>query len=217
MDLEWVLDSVLTLPSGRRLKIHSESDLADAAAEAQAADEAYMTEDLGGWTGGSTWAAGEVLARLLMTLPWAERVRGARVIDLGCGTGLAGVVAAALGAERVSLTDRVLAVAEHNLRANFSAEERERYTASRLSWGDDAAIAALVAEETGGAGFDLILTADTIYAGSPEALLAETVAELAAPEATVLLAAGSIDEGDVSARAGAYVCMGHIRLFRPRF
>ena len=173
MDLEWVLDSVLTLPSGRRLKIHSESDLADAAAEVQAADEAYMTEDLGGWTGGSTWAAGEVLARLLMTPPWAERVKGARVIDLGCGTGLAGVVAAALGAERVSLTDRVLAVAEHNLRANFSAEERERYTASRLSWGDDAAIAALVEEETGGAGFDLILTADTIYAGSPEALLAE--------------------------------------------
>ena len=140
MDLEWVLDSVLTLPSGRRLKIHSESDLADAAAEVQAADDAYMTEDLGGWTGGSTWAAGEVLARLLMTPPWAERVKGARVIDLGCGTGLAGVVAAALGAERVSLTDRVLAVAEHNLRANFSAEERERYTASRLSWGDDAAI-----------------------------------------------------------------------------
>ena len=43
----------------------------------------------GGWTGGSIWESGEVLARVLVS--WSdELVTGKRVLELGTGCGLVG-------------------------------------------------------------------------------------------------------------------------------
>lgn len=65
------------------------------------------------------WPAGLVLAELLAKR-WAEELAGKRVLELGCGLGAVGLVAAKLGA-RVTLADRepealtqALAIAEHN-------------------------------------------------------------------------------------------------------
>ena len=190
------------------------------------ADPEYQTADLGGWTGGSVWESGEVLARLLCSDEYRPLVEGKRVLELGCGTGVVGLTAAALGAEEVRLTDRVLFVAQHNLQTNFpEAEQRQRCRVSRLSWGDAEQIGTLIQWSQGflsaahvavglaealrqGGGFDLIVTADTIYQGddsihgfgrrpdvrSTQQLLADTIAALSTPSTTVLIA--SPDEGE---------------------
>ena len=64
-------------------------------------DVAFQSLDLGGWTGGSVWESGEALARLLVT-EGSSRVVGRRVLELGCGTGLVGLAAAAAGAGAVT-------------------------------------------------------------------------------------------------------------------
>ena len=46
-------------------------------------------------TGGSVWHAGLVLARYLCDHP--ELVRNKNIIEIGCGCGLVGIVAACLG------------------------------------------------------------------------------------------------------------------------
>merc|ERR1719469_112706 len=56
-----------------------------------------------GCTGLRMWSCALLLARELTKAP--ELVAGRRVVELGCGCGLAGVVAALLGAS-VVLTDR---------------------------------------------------------------------------------------------------------------
>ena len=147
----------LRLPTGRRLTVASQGDWDQARDNAwkQSAptpepepratvvtleprtwreDREHIKQDLGGWTGGGVWESAEILARLLMSEGWAERLRGARVCELGCGTGLVGLTAAGMGAE-VTLTDRVLFVAEYNLHTNFQEEEeRARHELRRLQW-----------------------------------------------------------------------------------
>uniref|UniRef100_A0A0G4GHW1 Methyltransferase small domain-containing protein n=1 Tax=Chromera velia CCMP2878 TaxID=1169474 RepID=A0A0G4GHW1_9ALVE len=65
-------------------------------------------------TGRTTWDGSVVLALFLEA--HQELVRGTRVLELGAGTGLVGLSAAALGAEEVVLTD--LAYALPNMRRN---------------------------------------------------------------------------------------------------
>ena len=135
-------------------------------------DVFYYNLDVGPWTGAAIWESGEVLARLLTSsAAWARRLRGARVLELGCGTGLVGLAAAAMGAE-VTLTDRVLACAEHNRDLNFAPPERWRCQLRRLSWGDDDAAADLKSSR---GPFDFIVTSDTLYESSNQEALAATV------------------------------------------
>ncbi|MDP9835872.1 putative nicotinamide N-methyase [Neorhizobium huautlense] len=49
------------------------------------------------------WAGGTVLARHVLDFP--ETVRGRRVLDLGCGSGVVGIAAAKAGAVRVTASD----------------------------------------------------------------------------------------------------------------
>jgi len=65
------------------------------------------------------WAGGVALSKYLLTKP--ELVQGKRVLDFGCGSGLAGVVAAKLGATTVDccdLDELALIAAELNAERN---------------------------------------------------------------------------------------------------
>ena len=65
--------------------------LCDAAADASRGDpDACGDSD---WTRGAVWPGGELLASFLTP----SLVRGRRVLELGCGTGIAGLAAADLG------------------------------------------------------------------------------------------------------------------------
>ena len=125
--------------------------------------------------------------------------QGQRVVDLGCGLGLVGLVAATLLDEtaRVDLTDgdadlvrRAAASAERN-----AAVSGARDVAASVLWWDEApAIAALNATAagsgvSGGGSYDLVLASDCIYengglevaAGMAKAL-AKTARDLLRPE-----------------------------------
>ena len=65
------------------------------------------------------WASGQVLARWLLENP--EVVRGKRVVDFGCGSGVAGIAAALGGADTVvacDLDSQALAATAANARLN---------------------------------------------------------------------------------------------------
>lgn len=100
-------------------------------------------------------------------------LRGKRIIELGAGTGLLGILAARLGAV-VTLTD--LPVAITHLKANVSANTPSSGwpsacpTVCPLSWGEDHLNFA--------SDWDMVLCADIIYLPETFPLLVETLAHL---------------------------------------
>ena len=140
-----------------------------------------------------------------------------RVIDLGCGLGLAGLVAATLLDEtgRVDLTDGdgdVVHRAKLSARANETATRPATVAASVLRWGDENAIAALnqTAKANSEAacfassgsdgernpesvhdgsvgGYDLVLASDCIYENGSDPSIAVAMATVLAKTAAVLL------------------------------
>jgi SAM-dependent methyltransferase len=89
------------------------------------------------------------------------KLRGARVLELGCGHGVPGIVAALKGAAQVTLCDYnpevLTTLAVPNVRANFTTDEaRGKFAYLGGDWGD------LDAHIQPGS-FDLVLAAETIY------------------------------------------------------
>ena len=127
-----------------------------------------------GSTGGALWTAGLALSRYLEHAH-AVSLRGQRVLELGCGTGLAGLVAAALGANAV-LTDiaSVLPLLQSNVDCNAAAVAAGGGTAevAELTWGTTP-----IAVDYG-ASFDLIIAADVIYEPAHVPLLLGVLQEL---------------------------------------
>ena len=87
-------------------------------------------------TGGSVWPAASVLCR------WMAKqtgMRGATVLEIGCGTGAVGLFAAALGASRVVLTDvsdGALENAQRNISVNRSLFGDTDVSTRKLAFGD---------------------------------------------------------------------------------
>lgn len=138
-----------------------------------------------------------------------------RVIDLGCGLGLAGLVAATLLDEtgRVDLTDGdagVVERAKQSAAANSSVTQPATVAASVLWWGDDIAIGNLnnsasttpkVVQSTAGdsvadldtnhqssvGAYDLVLAADCIYENGSDPSIAVGMAKALAKTVAALL------------------------------
>jgi predicted nicotinamide N-methyase len=122
------------------------------------------------------WPSGAVLADQLAG-PLAATIAGRAVIELGCGLGAPGLVAAR-GGGRVVLTDvepDALALADTNARANGLTVEL-----ARLRWGE-------VPDAMRGR-FDVVLGADVTYDARERAPLLATIADLLAPGGVAWLA-----------------------------
>ncbi|KAE9089680.1 hypothetical protein PF005_g20208 [Phytophthora fragariae] len=96
------------------------------------------------WTASRVWEASRFLAERLARFPSAafDVGDGASVLELGSGCGLAGLVAAALGAD-VLLTDQreALELLQRNVEANAASEsERARLRVAEFVWGSDCAL-----------------------------------------------------------------------------
>lgn len=125
------------------------------------------------------WEAATVLARYLGTLDPSALI-GRRAIELGAGTGLAGMVASALGANPVILTDRHTTSAEANLAANrHNIPPSRDVSVSRLEWGQDVSRFRPP--------FELILAADVVYVEDTFPLLIRSLGELSDSNTVILL------------------------------
>ncbi len=89
-----------------------------------------------GQTGQVVWNAGALLAEHMALRLGPNFFAGKRVLELGCGTGLPGIVAARLGASRLVLTDgtaEVLARAKQNAASNLKDVP---WAAQQLNFGE---------------------------------------------------------------------------------
>lgn len=136
-----------------------------------------------GTTGAAVWIAGTALASYLAANP-GRTVSDQTVVELGCGTGLVGIVAARCGAREVILTDGnpdLLERASGNAAVNLpSAGSRVRVRP--LKWGEQ------IESDMRGT-VDVILASDVLYQSSAWRPLASCVAELLRPKIGRLLLA----------------------------
>ena len=126
-------------------------------------------------TGGRVWPGAAAMCQLLLTLQ--PDVKNSHVLELGCGTGAAGLFAAALGAQRVLLTDgqapeTQLAALNGRRHAELLAAGA-RVDARQYRWGQP--VRELL-EVSGG--FDWVLGADILYADEALPPLCDTIRDL---------------------------------------
>jgi predicted nicotinamide N-methyase len=145
-----------------------------------------VAQQFHGTTGPQVWDAGIVLLRFLATAPVAAVLAThPRVVELGSGTGVVGIAAAALGGD-VVMTDlpELLPLLHHNitLNAEIVASAQGSLSAAELRWGKTALPQELVDP-------DLILLSDCVFETAAAQLLVETLEQLCTqPGTTVLLA-----------------------------
>ena len=130
------------------------------------------------WTGGFIWESAPLLASYVSTMS----LTGARVLELGAGTGLVGLAAASTGAAEVVLTDREVHIAAQNRDANIEICRGSRVLVRELQWG----VRLQQAKEELGA-FDVILGSDLLYLPQSHAALAATIDALATGGTQVFL------------------------------
>jgi predicted nicotinamide N-methyase len=105
---------------------------------------------------------------------------GQRVIELGAGTGLVGLVAHALGAKSVMITDRNPQPARHNLKLNTDNLDPHRHVSIReLTWGQDVS--------DFHPPYDVLLAADVVYIEDTFSELIQCIEQLSGVESTILL------------------------------
>ncbi|KAF9076505.1 putative methyltransferase-domain-containing protein [Rhodocollybia butyracea] len=126
--------------------------------------------------GGIVWPAGQILSNYLIKKGPAY-LQGKRVVELGSGTGLVGLTAASLGANKVWITDQkpLLNIMQQNLSMN--SLERN-CSVAELDWGTS--IPHMISPP------DLILAADCVYFEPAFALLVQTLDALATKETDIL-------------------------------
>ena len=136
----------------------------------------------GSFTGTLIWdAAVHAAEHILATPEWTARLRDASVVELGCGVGLLGLVAARCGCRVAALTDRasLKRLCEDNIAAWRDALDRETTApkslrrpvpvpvpelfAAELEWTNPESAASLLARL--GATPDVVLAADCVFQG----------------------------------------------------
>ena len=121
-------------------------------------------------TGGHVWSGSRHLSRWL----FARRhlLPGQRVLELGCGLALPGLLAATLGATVVA-TDELNALVEHGRRHTAAGVDAGRLTMQRLDFTARRDVLRLVDDD-----WDLIMFADCVFGGRMGELLPHALCEL---------------------------------------
>jgi predicted nicotinamide N-methyase len=166
-------------------------------------------------SGKRVWAGSQVLCAHLVAHGAALIPPGACTLELGAGSGIASMTAAALGASLAVATDgdpEVVAMLAGNMAQNNEAARPGRLAADSLWWGDDGSLRALLAAYGGGGGggggsgvcdFRVLLAGDVLYKHELLPLFFGTVSRLLAlPDAAATAGTGTAD-GDAERCAAA--------------
>ncbi|KAL1524490.1 hypothetical protein AB1Y20_019384 [Prymnesium parvum] len=118
------------------------------------------------------WPTAVVLSRYFCANP--DMLKGKRILELGAGAGIVGLVCAALGAELVVITDmpEALPLIEANVQRNSAVESQ--VAVMPCTWGDSEHENAIL--ERAGGKFDLVIACEVVYKQDSSVLkaLAET-------------------------------------------
>jgi predicted nicotinamide N-methyase len=166
-----LLDSVITL----------EDPAFPAPLHIEQRSDAALAGDTTDGTNRRIWPTAIITSRYMCAHP--DTVRGKRVLELGAGAGIVGLVCAMLGAEVVVITDLpgALPLIEANVQRNPLSDGR--VVVMPCTWGDAAEEAAVVSRA--GGRFDVVVACEVIYKQLPEVLQA-----LAATQRNLLLDSG---------------------------
>lgn len=151
--------------------------------------------EVDGCTGDHSWDGAVVLAKYLEMHP--ELVRGKAVLELGAGTGVAGLGALAAGAESVLCTD--LPYALHSLGANLALNAClgagvGSARAAHLDWFEPTTYPSPPQRRDGGQGWDVLLGADVVWLDHLVAPLVRALVALSGPHSLLLLSYQSRSE-----------------------
>mmetsp|Transcript_15984 Transcript_15984/g.25959 ORF Transcript_15984/g.25959 Transcript_15984/m.25959 type:complete len:286 (+) Transcript_15984:2-859(+) len=163
------LDAEVALPSKKPIVISQvlrrwkEGDF-----EVGDATGAYM------WPGGVSLSKGSSTGALKTKKFQSLPVRGKRILELGSGTGVAGVGALIGGAEQVVFTDgnpKLVELEQRNAEQNLKADELSRADFKQLRWGNEEDEAAVLSAGP----FDIIFATEVAYLRSSLPALFGTV------------------------------------------
>lgn len=121
---------------------------------------------------GVLWASGEILARIMHT----HEIKGKRILEVGCGIGLASLVLNKRLAD-ITATDYHPEV-ENYLLVNTKLNETDAIPFMRTGWDD---------EETNLGLFDMIIGSDLLYESVHADSLSEFINQHAKPQCEILL------------------------------
>ncbi len=142
---------------------------------------------------GVVWASSEVLAQLMLEM----EIRGRRILEVGCGIGLASLLLNHRLAD-ISATDHHPEAGPF-LARNVALNNGRAIPFVRAGWSDGASTLGR---------FDLIIGSDLLYEPDHAILLSHFIAEHAQPQCEVLL----VDPG--RGHAGKFSCLMQDRGFR---
>ena len=130
-------------------------------------------------TGLGLWISSEVLAKYIME--HSELIDGKRVLEMGAGLGLVGIVAHFLGATRVLITDGdvdVLSRLRHNVRENIPNNDKgDLVSCPQLIWGRDLEQFLNTYDHQ-----DVVLASDCLYMKQSVKPFFETIRKLLKPD-----------------------------------
>jgi len=170
----------MLLPT-RKIRLQSTGDILNIE---QGASE--KNDELAGRTGVAVWNSCLLLTRLIDAIGpsfWTNSVE--TVIELGCGTALAGITAAKLGCKRVIATDgnsEVVSLATRNAARNKGSNAEGTFDVNELKWG------LLDASNYFGLA-DVIIGSDLTYNSATWTSLSQTMSTILKPGGFVLYVA----------------------------
>ncbi|XP_042194200.1 EEF1A lysine methyltransferase 3-like [Callorhinchus milii] len=137
-----------------------------------------IKENTESYVGSHVWKAGIVLCEYFEK----EKISfaGKKVIELGSGTGIVGILAVLLGGD-VTFTDKsfILKRTKQNISANLPPSCKKRTKVCVLSWGDD--------QKNFPSNYDVILGADIVYCRSAYPFLLQTLKHLSNEMTTIYI------------------------------
>jgi len=155
-----------------------------------------IKQDWGGSvsTGASVWNGANILSWFMENKLDHNAMRDKSVLELGAGVGFSSLVANALGATNVVITDGntdVLQIADKNIEINVDRNQRNNIRTAQLQWGTDDLKPFIDTN------WDYILAADVTYKKTAWAPLMGSIAKLSGPNTVTLLSMEPRNIGEI--------------------